>query len=98
SPCWSDMTDSPPIERLGLICRPAGLSWSRSHCLGPFVQPLSPSTYRIHFSTRDKQNRSCGAWAEFEATAGGLSFLRFAPKPSIGLGRLGAFDDAGALP
>src|ERR1700743_2873114 len=100
SPCGPDRTEanSPPIERLGLICRPAGLPWSRSHCLGPFVQPLSPSTYRIHFATRDAQNRSSGAGAECEATAAPLSFRRLAPKPSIEPGRLGAFDDAGALP
>jgi predicted GH43/DUF377 family glycosyl hydrolase len=91
-------SNSPPIERVGLICRPAGLPWSRSHCAVPFVQPLSPSTYRIHFSTRDAQNRSSGAWAEFEATRRGLSLLRFAPKPSIEPGRLGTFDDAGAMP
>jgi hypothetical protein len=89
---------SSPIEKLGLICRPTGAHWARSHCLGPFVQPLSESKYRVHFSSRDEKNRSRGAWAEFEVTDGGLSFLRFAPKPSIDLGRLGAFDDAGALP
>jgi predicted GH43/DUF377 family glycosyl hydrolase len=66
--------------------------------MAPFAQPLSPLTYRIHFGTRDERNRSHGAWAEFEATAQGLSLQRFAPKPTIEPGRPGAFDDAGAMP
>jgi hypothetical protein len=94
------------IEKLGLVCRPNGLAWARTHCLGPFAQPLSPSTsqstsqsiWRIHFASRDDRNRSHGAWAEFGVTDDGLSLLRFASRPSIAPGRLGAFDDAGALP
>jgi hypothetical protein len=94
------MTDQATVsaDKVGLICRPTGAPWARSHCLGPFIQPLSGSVYRIHFATRDERNRSHGAWAEFDLTDDGLSLTRFAPKPSIAPGRLGAFDDAGALP
>jgi len=94
----SDKTANFSADRFGLVCRPSGAPWALSHCLGPFTQQLSESRYRIHFSSRDEKNRSRGAWAEFEVTDRGLSFLRFAPKPSLDLGRLGAFDDAGALP
>lgn len=90
--------DNPSVEKLGLACRPSGAPWSRTHCLGPFVQQLSQSKCRIHFSSRDEKNRSRGAWAEFALADAGPEFLRFAPKPSIEIGRLGAFDDAGALP
>jgi hypothetical protein len=86
------------IERLGLICQPSGAPWALTHCSAPFAQQLSKSSYRIHFSTRDDQNRSHGAWAEFEAADRGLVFVRFSPVPSLDLGRLGAFDDAGAIP
>jgi hypothetical protein len=86
------------IEKLGLVCKPDGSPWARSHCLGPFVQQLSKSRYRIHFSSRDEKNRSRGVWAEFDATDETLHLVRFAPAPSIDLGRLGAFDDAGAVP
>ena len=94
----SDKSVEISVGKRGLICRPAGAPWARSHCLGPFTQRLSESRYRIHFSSRDEKNRSRGAWAEFEIADRGLSFLRWAPKPSLDLGRLGAFDDAGALP
>ena len=86
------------IEKLGLVCRPSHAPWAVSHCLGPFTQHLSGSRYRIHFASRDEKNRSRGAWAEFDIAGGTLSFVRFAPKPSLDLGRLGAFDDAGAVP
>jgi len=87
-----------PFEKLGLVCKPTGSAWSQSHCLGPFVQQLSESLYRIHFACRDAKNRSRGGWAEFEASDRELSLLRFAPGPSIDIGRLGAFDDAGVVP
>jgi predicted GH43/DUF377 family glycosyl hydrolase len=54
--------------------------------------------YRIHFASRDDKNRSYGAWAEFEVADEQLRVLRFAPRPSLDLGRLGAFDDAGVVP
>jgi hypothetical protein len=86
------------IERLGLVCRPNGQDWARTHCLGPFAEQLTPSTWRVHFASRDDRNRSHGAWAEFEATGDGVKLLRFAPTPSIAPGKLGAFDDSGAVP
>jgi hypothetical protein len=64
----------------------------------PFVQALSDSRYRIHFACRDEHNRSRGAWTEVETRDGGLTVVRTAPTPSLDLGRLGAFDDCGAIP
>ena len=63
---------------------------------------LRPATlgrrYRVHFAARDEKNRSQGAWADVEVENGGLTVIGAAPKPSLDIGRLGAFDDGGAMP
>lgn len=87
-----------PYERLGLVYTPTGSAWHRSHCQNPFVQPLSPTRYRVHFACRDDKNRSRGGWAELEIGDGRLRVVRAAQQPSLELGRLGAFDDSGAMP
>ena len=85
-------------KRLGLILRPAGIGWQRTHCQNPFAQILGERRARIHFATRDEQNRSRGAWAEFSFDQEIPTLLRASERPSIDLGLLGAFDDAGAMP
>jgi hypothetical protein len=85
-------------ERLGLIYRPTGAPWHRSHCQNPFVQELGDVRYRVHFAARDDKNRSQGAWADVEVREGGLIVGNTAKSPSLELGRLGAFDDCGAMP
>jgi len=85
-------------KRLGLVYTPAGAPWHLSHCQNPFVQPLSDSRVRIHFACRDDKNRSRGGWAEVELAEGRLVVARTAQSPSLDLGRLGAFDDCGAMP
>jgi hypothetical protein len=85
-------------ERQGLVYGPTGAPWHRSHCQNPFVQPLSGQRYRVHFAARDEKNRSQGAWADIEVKDGKLVVVGVATKPSLDLGRLGAFDDCGAMP
>ncbi|MEI9924747.1 MAG: hypothetical protein WDN50_15535 [Bradyrhizobium sp.] len=85
-------------ERLGLVYTPTGAPWHRTHCQNPFVQPLSQQRYRVHFAARDQQNRSQGAWVDTEVQNQRLVPLGAAAKPSLDLGRLGAFDDCGAMP
>jgi hypothetical protein len=85
-------------ERLGLVYTPTGAPWHLSHCQNPFVQRLANARYRIHFACRDDKNRSRGGWAEVEVGDGKLAVVRAARAPSLDLGRLGAFDDCGAMP
>jgi hypothetical protein len=85
-------------QRLGLVYGPTGAPWHRSHCQNPFVQALSEQRYRVHFASRDQQNRSQGAWADVEVQNDGLTVVAAATRPSLVLGRLGAFDDCGAMP
>ena len=89
---------SSTYKRLGLVFKPTGSWWHLSHCQNPFVQPISQSRHRVHFACRDEKNRSRGGWAEVEIVDGGLRVVRAAQKSSLDLGRLGAFDDAGAMP
>jgi hypothetical protein len=85
-------------ERLGLVYAPTGAPWHRSHCQNPFAQPLSATRYRVHFAARDEKNRSQGAWVDVEVRNGRIVAAAAATKPSLELGRLGAFDDCGAMP
>jgi hypothetical protein len=85
-------------QRVGLVYTPTGAPWHRSHCQNPFVQPLAGARYRVHFAARDEKNRSQGGWADIEVREGRLAVVNAAPRPSLELGRLGAFDDCGAMP
>ena len=86
------------IERLGLVAKPTGAPWHISHCQNPFPQVVAHDRCRIHFAGRDEKNRSRGAWVEVRLHREGIESIRYAPRPSLELGRLGAFDDAGAMP
>jgi hypothetical protein len=86
------------LQRMGLVAIPSGAAWHNSHCQNPFPQPLTATRHRIHFACRDDRNRSRGGWADVEIEDGVLRVVRTAAQPSIELGRLGAFDDAGAMP
>lgn len=76
----------------------------------PFSQGLSKTTHaalpvpilfdefvRVIYSARDQEGRACGAWFDFRPDAPG-SILDAAASPSLSPGRLGFFDDAGAMP
>jgi hypothetical protein len=85
-------------ERLGLFYTPNGFDWQASHCAVPLVQFLSGNRYRIHFACRDANQRSRGGWVEIEVSGEGLTVVRSASRPSLDLGRLGTFDESGAIP
>ncbi|MBL6613003.1 MAG: hypothetical protein ISP45_03220 [Reyranella sp.] len=86
------------FSRNGLIHRPTGLWWHRSHCQNPFAQTLADDRWRVHFAGRDERNRSRGGWADITLRDSALTVLASAQEPSLDLGRLGTFDDAGAMP
>ncbi len=86
------------IERLGLVAKPTGAPWHVSHCQNPFAQSVANDRCRVHFAGRDEANRSRGAWVELRLDGEAIEPTRYAPRPSLELGRLGAFDDAGAMP
>lgn len=81
----------------GLIITPTGADWMRTHAMIPTLEHREGSLYRIYFSGRDTQNRSLVSYAEINLEQP-EKVVRFSPKPVLGLGALGCFDDNGVTP
>ncbi|NOH80820.1 hypothetical protein F0231_13805 [Vibrio sp. RE86] len=83
----------------GHIYKPSGdINFSQSHAQVPVVdyQPKS-DTFRIYFSTRDKNNRSLPGYIDVLAD-NPKKIVNVADKPILPLGSLGTFDDCGVMP
>ena len=84
--------------KTGLVFTPdAGRDWMRSHAQVPLVDRVSDDVLRVYFGTRDSQNRTLTAYVEVAADDP-RRVLGICDEPALGLGRLGCFDDRGALP
>ncbi len=84
-------------KKLGLIFKPGKYPWMYSHAQNPFPEPLGGSNYRIHFASRDAQNRARGGW--FNISLDDPTVVTGVSKePTLDLGPLGAFDDCGVMP
>lgn len=85
-------------QRGGLIfCPDATCSWMASHAQIPTADLLDNGTVRIYFATRDGDNRSSTTYLEADA-ARPERVLYVADRPILSPGRLGTFDDCGAMP
>lgn len=84
-------------EKLGLIFAPQGRGWMSTHAQNPLPEPLGNGHYRVHFSARDERNRSRGGYFVFHINRP-KEILEVSESPTIDLGTLGAFDDAGCMP
>lgn len=62
----------------------------------PFAEWIEGSRYRVWFSARDARGRSQVGWAIVDIDDPG-EVLELADAPSLGPGRLGCFDDSGAM-
>jgi hypothetical protein len=81
----------------GLVFRPDGrCDWMASHAAVPFAVPLEGTLARVYFSSRDRQGRSSVAWLVIDLERP-QRILDLATAPVLGPGRLGAFDDSGAM-
>jgi predicted GH43/DUF377 family glycosyl hydrolase len=82
----------------GLIFAPYNNhDWMVSHAQVPLVDRVNDEVLRIYFGTRDAQNRTVTTYIEVDATD--PSQVRYIHhQPVLGLGELGCFDDAGAMP
>ena len=86
----------PPFEKRGLLFElPQGLAWARSHAAIPTPDRLDDGSYHIYYSARDADNRA--SIGRFRVTLEGdaLRVVESERTPVLGLGQLGAFDDAG---
>ena len=84
--------------KTGLVFTPdAGRDWMRSHAQVPLADRVGDDVLRVYFGTRDAENRTVTAYVEVAADDP-RRVLRVCDEPALGLGRLGCFDDRGALP
>ncbi len=82
----------------GFIFKPDNnLTWMVSHAQVPIADKVSDTMVRIYFGTRDRFNRTLTSYIEVEAD-NPQNVLYVHDKPVLGLGKLGCFDDSGAMP
>lgn len=81
----------------GLIFKPDNnYEWMISHAQRPLVDKLDDDVLRIYFGTRDQNNRTVTTFIEVEAV-NPQNVLYVHNKPVLCLGKLGCFDDSGAM-
>ncbi len=81
----------------GRIFDPTGRSaWMATHAADPLPRHLGGDRYRIYCTGRDEQGRGQIGYFEIDLLRP-TEVLDFSADPVIGLGPLGAFDDAGVI-
>lgn len=84
-------------RKLGRVFVAAGQSeWLHSHGICMIPRPLGGRIWRIYFSPRDRLNRSNLSWLDIDL-ARPTEVLRVSTEPVLKPGRLGCFDDCGAM-
>ena len=71
--------------------------WMVSHCQVPIVDKVDDRRLRIYFGTRDSENRTTVTFIEVDANEP-QNVLYVHNRQVLGLGKLGCFDDSGAMP
>lgn len=85
-------------EKKGLIFNVEKNSdWMYSHAAVPFAEHVKDDIFRIYFTTRDRINRSHGAFIDVDIK-NPKRILNISPEPIIKPGPLGSFDDSGTMP
>jgi hypothetical protein len=70
--------------------------WMVSHAAVPYADRLRGSRYRVYFSARDRDKRSRTGFFDFDLQHP-EKILSISQSPILVPGRLGAFDDSGAM-
>ncbi len=73
-------------------------SWMVSHAALPFVDRLHDDSYRVYFASRNSDNKAQGAFIEVQVGKNEIRQVGISQNPVIEVGKLGCFDDAGAMP
>lgn len=84
-------------RKLGRVYEPPGAGWMSSHAQNPIPEHLGGDRYRVHFATRDERNRARGGYFTF-SLVDPHTVEEISDAPTLDLGPLGAFDDAGVMP
>src|SRR5689334_22017428 len=81
----------------GLIFALDGKSdWMVTHAAVPFADIVDEDIVRVYFCSRDRANRAQVGYLEIDITRP-QEIIYLHDRPVIGLGRLGSFDDSGAI-
>lgn len=87
-------------QKLGLIFDVKTYSrndWMHDYAAVPFVEERNDNILRIHFTTRNKLNKSLPAWAEFDKNDLFKGALKLSDQPLINIGNIGTFDEDGVM-
>jgi hypothetical protein len=85
-------------EKRGLIFRADNqYPWMAHHASVPIAGKISDKILRIYFGPRDAEGRTVVAFIEVDAD-NPSRVLTVHDRPVLGLGKLGTFDDSGAMP
>lgn len=84
-------------RKLGLLFCPNGeYDWTMSHAAVPCADRVEGDLHRIYFTSRDRSGRSQIGFLEVDIQEP-RRILRVTPQPVVPVGKLGAFDDSGAM-
>lgn len=84
-------------ERLGHIFSPNGqVEWLSSHAAVPIAENIGGDFFKIYFSSRDRSNRSFTGAVVVDISRPNV-VLDLSLNPVLSPGRLGEFDDSGAM-
>ena len=82
----------------GLILKPdQNFDWMVSHAQIPIVEKADKDRLRIYFGTRNFQNQTSTAFIDVEVKYP-QNILHMHDQPVLSIGKLGCFDDSGAMP
>jgi len=85
-------------EKKGLIFRTDNnYPWMSHHACVPIADKIGENVLRIYFGPRDRNERTATTYIEVEAD-NPSHVLYVHDRPVLSPGRLGAFDDSGAMP
>jgi hypothetical protein len=86
----------PAFEKRGLLFElPRDLGWAVSHAAIPTPDRLEDGSYHVYYSARDAGNRASIGRFRVKIEGDELRVVEIERSPVLGLGELGAFDDAG---
>jgi hypothetical protein len=84
------------FEKRGLLFElPNDLGWAVSHAAIPTPDRLEDGSYHIYYSARDADGRASIGRFRVKIEGDALRVVEIDRSPVLGLGELGAFDDAG---
>lgn len=84
-------------NKLGNVFCPSGeVEWMQSHAAVPIAENIGGDLFRIYFSSRDRLNRSHTGFIIIDITKPS-EILELSTSPVLSPGKLGEFDDSGAM-